>query len=429
MTSPAPFSLRRWVTLETTSGALLIGAAVLALAWANSPWRDGYTTVTEYTIGPAALHLNLSLSGWAADGLLAIFFFVVGLELKHEIVAGSLRRPREAAVPVVAALGGMIVPALVFVAVVTVAGQREALSGWAIPAATDIAFALAVLAIFGRGLPRALRTFLLTLAVVDDLLAIVVIAAFYTESINVPALLASLAVIAVFAVVARTRWARWWALLPLAFVAWTFMHAAGVHATIAGVLLGLRVAARPLHGEHHSRVHRYEETVRPVSSGIALPLFAFFAAGVSLVDDGGPGALLGQPVVFAVTAGLVLGKLVGVLGSAALVTRLTPLRLPDAIGLRDLLPIGLLTGIGFTVSLLIAELSFADPDVTAAAKVGILAGTLLAAVLAAVLLRWDARRARDRDMNRDGIPDTDTAPIRDPRDLADGPDTRPGKAH
>lgn len=430
MTSPAPtaarqpFVLRRWITLETTSGALLMGAALIALLWANSPWRAGYVSLTEFTIGPAALHLDLSLSGWAADGLLAIFFFVVGLELKYEIVAGSLRRPREAAVPVLAAIGGMVMPALIFTAVVLSFGQREALSGWAIPAATDIAFALAVLAIFGRGLPRALRTFLLTLAVVDDLLAIVIIAAFYTDTISMTALLAAVACIAVFAVVARARWARWWVLLPIAFTAWTFMHASGVHATIAGVALGLCVAAKPIHGEHHPRTHRYEEAIRPISAGVALPLFAFFAAGVSLVDGGGPGAVLGQPVVPAIVAGLVLGKLIGVLGFAALAIKLTPLRLPDAIGLRDLLPIGLLTGIGFTVSLLVAELSFTDEDLTAAAKVAILAGTLLAATLAAITLRWNAHKARRRDMNQDGVTDSNTAPIRDPQDLTSNPDHR-----
>lgn len=406
-----PARARRWLTDETTGGALLLVAAVIALVWANSPWRETYTALSGWVVGPEALHLDLSLSKWAADGLLAVFFFVVGVELKHEIVAGSLRNAREAAVPVLAAVGGMVVPAVVFVAVVLGLGDASALHGWAIPTATDIAFALAVLAIFGRGLPRALRTFLLTLAVVDDLLAIIVIAVFYTASIDLLTLGLAVAAVALFAVLARSCRAPWWLLLPVALTAWGFMHASGVHATIAGVLLGFCIPARPVHGEPGARTERFEEAVRPVSAGVALPVFAFFAAGVTLIDGEGPAAVVGQPVVAAIVAGLVLGKLVGVLGTTALITRLTPLRLPDAIGVRDLLPIGFLTGIGFTVSLLIAELSFPNGEHTSGAKIAILIGTALAAVLAAATLRWDAHKARRADMNDDGIPDTDTAPI------------------
>lgn len=400
-----------WLTLETTSGVFLFVAAAIALLWANSPWRAGYTGLSEFVIGPEILHLDLSLSTWAADGLLAVFFFIVGVELKEEIVTGSLRRPREAAVPVLAAIGGMALPAILFVGVVLAFGDHSALGGWAIPTATDIAFALAVLAIFGRGLPRALRTFLLTLAVVDDLLAIIVIAVFYTAGIDLIALAIALGCIVVFAVVVRTRRAPWWVLVPIALVAWGFMHASGVHATVAGVLLGFCVPALAVHRERVPRTERFADAIRPISSGIALPLFAFFAAGVSFVDGDGAAGLLVQPVVLAIVIGLVIGKLIGVLGVTALVTRFSPLRLPDAIGVRDLLPIGFLTGIGFTVSLLIAELSFADGDHTDGAKVAILIGTLLAATLAALTLRWDARKARNRDMNEDGVPDVDTTPI------------------
>ncbi|MBN9158379.1 Na+/H+ antiporter NhaA [Microbacterium sp.] len=403
--------LRGWATKETTGGILLLGAAALALLWANSPWRESYAALSDLALGPAALHLQLPLAAWAADGLLAVFFFVVGVELKHELVAGSLRRPREAAVPVLAAVGGMALPALLFTGVILLSGDREALHGWAVPTATDIAFALAVLAIFGRGLPKALRTFLLTLAVVDDLLAIVIIAIFYTSGINLLALAASACAVLLFGVVLRSRRPRWWLLLPLALVAWGFMHASGVHATIAGVVLGFTVPARVLHGETEPRTHHYDEALRPFSSGVALPVFAFFSAGVSLIDGEGPIAVLAQPVVLAIVIGLVIGKLVGVLGMTALVTRLTPLRLPDSIGIRDLLPVGLLTGMGFTVSLLIAELSFPDGAHTAGAKIAVLAGTIIAASAAAVLLRWDARRARKADMNDDGRVDQDTGVI------------------
>ncbi|MFT4029328.1 MAG: Na+/H+ antiporter NhaA [Protaetiibacter sp.] len=394
--------LRRWVTRDITGGVLLLIAAAVALAWANSPWRDSYTVLSGLTIGPAALHLELPLAAWAAQGLLAVFFFLVGVELKHELVAGSLRRPREAAVPVLAAVGGMIAPAVLYTVVVVAFRDTEALRGWAIPTATDIAFALAVLAIFGRGLPRAVRTFLLTLAVVDDLLAIVVIAVFYTSGIDGLALLGALAAVTVFRLVVRSRQPRWWLLVPLGVLAWGLMHASGVHPTIAGVLLGFTVPARPVHGEPGPRTHRYDAAVRPLSSGVVLPLFAFFSAGVSLVDGDGPASVLGQPVALAIAAGLVLGKLLGVLGTTALVTRLTPLRLPGAIGLRELLPIGFLTGIGFTVSLLIAELSFPDSAHTGAAKLAVLMATLIAGVLAAVMLRRDARKLRIREVDDGG---------------------------
>ncbi len=398
------------LTDEVTGGVVLLVAAVLALVWANSPWSDAYHALVGTVVGPAELHLDLTLGGWASDGLLAIFFFVVGVELKHELVAGSLRQPREAAVPVLAAVGGMAVPAAIFAAVVLGAGEPSALHGWAIPTATDIAFALAVLAVFGRGLPRALRVFLLTLAVVDDLLAIVVIAIAYTEHISGSMLAGALGAVLLFGALVRLRWTAWWVLLPVAAAAWGFMHASGVHATIAGVLLGLSVPPFPIHDEPEARTHRYDELVRPWSAGVALPVFAFFAAGVTL--GGGTGSSLwGQPVFYAVLVGLLAGKLIGVLGTTALVTRLTPLRLPDGIGLRDLLPVGLLTGIGFTVALLIAELSFADESHRTAAKVGVLAASLLAGVLGAVSLRWDAHRARVADMNADGTPDVDTEVI------------------
>ncbi|MFI6426107.1 Na+/H+ antiporter NhaA [Promicromonospora sp. NPDC050880] len=423
-TAPAPTRiqrLRKWVSRETTGGALLIGAAFLALVWANSPWRESYQALSGTVVGPAAIgplpvHLDLTLATWAADGLLAIFFFVVGVELKQEFVAGSLRNPKEAGVPMIAAVGGMAMPALIYVGALLLLDEPGALHGWAIPTATDIAFAVGVLAIFGRGLPAAIRTFLLTLAVVDDLLAIVVIAIFYTSEIHWLPLLGTLVCVVLYAWHVRSRAPRWYVLLPLAVVAWALMHSSGVHATIAGVLLGFTVPAIARHGEPTARTARYEHRLRPISSGIALPVFAFFAAGVSLVDGGGPGAVVGQPVVAAIAAGLVVGKLVGVLGTTALVTRVTPLRLPDGIGVRDLLPVGLLAGIGFTVSLLISELSFGDSEHTDGAKIAILGASVLAAILGGVSLRWDARRARTSDMNLDGRADDVRAYIGDAED-------------
>jgi NhaA family Na+:H+ antiporter len=399
------------VSGDVVGGILMISAAVIALVWANSPWQDVYVALSEFVIGPAAVHLDLSLATWAADGLLAIFFFVVGVELKHEIVAGSLRNPRQAGVPVFAAIGGMVVPAILYTVIVLMLEPGPALRGWAIPTATDIAFALAILAIFGRGLPIALRVFLLTLAVVDDLLAIVIIAVFYTDGVNFWALLAAVAISAVFALAMRMRSMRWWVLVPLAALAWVFMHESGVHATIAGVLLGFCVPARPIHGENSSRTHQVENFVRPLSAGIALPVFAFFAAGISLSGDSGPLGALADPVAIAIIVALVLGKLTGVLGVTALVTKTTPLRLPEGIGIRDLLPVGFLTGIGFTVSLLIAELSFAGGVHEPSAKFAVLVASVLAALLAGFTLRWDARRARAADMNQDGVVDADQGKI------------------
>lgn len=405
--APSTSAFRRWGSRETTGGALLIAAATVALVWANSPWRDAYhdLSTTVVAVGPAGWHLDLDLAHWAADGLLAIFFYTVGLELKRELVVGQLRDPRRASVPVIAALGGMLVPAAVYTAVVAAAGDTAATDGWAIPTATDIAFALAVLAIFGRGLPVAIRTFLLTLAAVDDLLAIIVIAVFYTDTVAFGPLALSLVVVALFAATARSPYVHPWLLMPLAFLAWALMHASGVHATIAGVLLGLSVPARPVNGESDDRAHRYEVAVRPWSAIVALPLFAFFSAGITVVGTNDGQSPLAQAVVPAVVLGLVVGKATGILGAVALATRSSRLHLPDGVGIRDLLPIGLLAGIGFTVSLLIAELSFDDETVTAGAKIAVLAGTTIAAVAAAVLLRRDSRRPRSTDMNEDGVPD------------------------
>lgn len=397
--------IRQKLANDTFAGLLLVGAALLALAWANSPFRSAYESLAAFTFGPESLHLNLSLSTWAADGLLAIFFFVVGLELKSELVSGSLSKPREAAVPVFAAMGGMIAPAIIFVVMVNLLGDPGAAHGWAIPTATDIAFAVGVLALFGKGLPKALRIFLLTLAVVDDLLAIIVIAVFYTEDINFVALLSALVLVAVFAWLTRTSWARWWVFLPVAFAAWTLMHTSGVHATIAGVLLGMVVPARKIYDESHARTHTFVDLWSPLSAGFAVPVFAFFAAGVNVIDNGSLSEVFGQPVFFAIALALVVGKVVGVLGTTWLITKASKLRLPQGIGVRDLLPVGILCGIGFTVSLLIAELSFPDSEHTAAAKLAVLCASFVAAILGAIMLRWDAKHPRSRDMNLDGVDD------------------------
>ena len=225
---------------ETVGGALLLAATVVALVWANSPWSADYAALRDFTVGPESLHLSLSLGDWAADGLLAIFFFVAGLELKREFVAGDLRDPHRAALPVVAAVGGMAIPAALFV-VVNLGGEAGAFQGWAIPTATDIAFALAVLAVISTHLPVALRTFLLTLAVVDDVLAITIIAIFYTPTSTYSGWGWRVLPLRLFGLLVQRRIRSWWLLLPLAAVTWALVHASGVHATVAGVLLALTV--------------------------------------------------------------------------------------------------------------------------------------------------------------------------------------------
>ncbi|MCI2237935.1 Na+/H+ antiporter NhaA [Paenibacillus sp. TRM 82003] len=405
---------------ETVGGALLLLSTVLALLWANSPWSDSYAGLRDTVVGPRALHLDLSLGQWAADGLLAIFFFTAGLELKREFVAGDLRDPRRALVPVVAAVGGMALPALLYT-LVNLSSQDGALTGWAIPTATDIAFAVAVLAVISTHLPTALRTFLLTLAVVDDLLAITIIAVFYTSDLAVAPLLGALTVIAVFGVLVQRRVHAGRLLIPVAVIAWALMHASGIHATVAGVLLGFTVPvtvpvtsskaaggfeAGPGPAEH------FEHLWRPVSAGIAVPVFAFLSAGVTVGGLSGLATSLQDRVALGIVVGLVAGKALGILGTTAVVSRFTRVRLDPSLSWWDVLGASLLGGIGFTVSLLIGELAFgAGSERDEHVKVGVLTGSLLAATSATVVLRLRDRTyrrlqaAEQVDADADGVPD------------------------
>ncbi len=403
---------------ETVGGALLLAAAAIALIWANSPWSASYHELTNLKVGTddLGLHLKLSLGTWAADGLLAIFFFVVGLELKREFVAGDLRDPARAALPIAAAVGGMVVPALIFVAFTAGAGDGAA-SGWAIPTATDIAFAVAVLAVLGTHLPGALRTFLLTLAVVDDLLAITVIAVFYTAKLDVGALLLALIPLTLFGVLVQRRVRSPWVLIPIAMVTWALVHESGIHATVAGVLLGFTVPvlrnARDGGGEGGPGLAEYfEHLVRPVSAGFAVPVFAFFAAGVTFGGSDGLMTALRDPIAMGIVAGLVIGKTIGVFGTTRLIAAATHADLDPSLRWIDVFGVALLAGIGFTVSLLIGELAYeSDPGRQAVVKVAVLVGSLLAALLAAVVLRIRNRHYRavfeleTCDDDRDGVPD------------------------
>ncbi len=394
---------------ETVGGVLLLIAAVVALVLANTPLSSGYAAIRDLRVGPAALHLNLSVAEWAKDGLLTVFFFVAGIELKRELVAGELRSPSAAALPVVAAVCGMALPALVYTTV-SLSGGGD-LRGWAVPTATDIAFALAVLAVIGTALPSALRAFLLTLAVVDDLFAIVIIAVFYSATIDFAALgLAVLGLLA-FWLLLRKQVRGWYVYVPLALLIWALMHASGVHATIAGVAMGLMLRCAKDAGEHVSPAERIEHVVRPLSAGLAVPLFALFSAGISL-SGGAIRGVFTNPETLGVVLGLFLGKAAGVFGGAWLAARFTKAELNPELAWADVGAVACLGGIGFTVSLLIGELAFAsDPALTGEVKAAVLLGSLISAVVAAALLKVRNTKYRalcdeeDRDDDHDGIPD------------------------
>ncbi|MFG2293493.1 Na+/H+ antiporter NhaA [Streptomyces sp. NPDC048603] len=395
---------------ETVGGVLLLVAAVAALIWANTPGiSNSYLTVRDFHFGPAALGLDLSVQHWAADGLLAVFFFVAGIELKRELVAGDLRDPKAAALPVIAAVCGMAAPALVYVLVNQTAGGS--LAGWAVPTATDIAFALAVLAVIGTSLPSALRAFLLTLAVVDDLFAIIIIAVFFTETIDFLALGGAVVGLVIFWFLLHKGVRGWYVYVPLALVIWGLMYNSGVHATIAGVAMGLMLRCSRKEGEEHSPGEHIEHLVRPVSAGLAVPLFALFSAGVSLSDEAIT-QVFTRPETLGVVLGLVVGKTIGIFGGTWLAARFTRASLNEDLAWPDVFAVASLAGIGFTVSLLIGELAFAgDAVLTDEVKAAVLIGSLIAAVIACALLKLRDRKyralteAEERDDDLDGIPD------------------------
>jgi NhaA family Na+:H+ antiporter len=393
-----PLSERETVALtdilrdERTGGLLLLVAAVVALVWANvSP--ESYLAITKTTIGPASLGLDLTLADWAKDGLLAIFFLVVGLELKREFTTGELANPAEAVVPIMAAVAGMAVPALFYV-LVNSASDTGNLDGWAIPAATDIAFALGVLAVVGRSLPTSLRAFLLTLAVVDDLLAILIIAVVFTGSLNLLMLGASIAVVALYSVLQRAGIGGLWLYIPLWVLTWVLMHESGVHATVAGVLVGLATRATPGPDEEESVAERYEHMFRPISAAVAVPLFAFLAAGVT-VNGETIAEVFTTPIGLGIIIGLVLGKTLGITSGTWVAVRYTKAQLAAGIRWPDLFGVAAVAGIGFTVSILIATLAFdGDDDLVELGKTAVLTGSVIAAVLGGTILGLRSRTHR-----------------------------------
>jgi Na+:H+ antiporter, NhaA family len=377
-------ALREFVRSEAIGGVVLLVGVVAALIWANAD-ASGYEALWHRDAD--VLGLGLDLRHWINDGLMVVFFFVVGLEIKRELVAGELRDRRAALLPVVAAVGGVALPALIFVALTAGTGDT---AGWAVPAATDIAFAVGVLALLGDRVPSGAKLFLLTIAIVDDIAAIAIIAMFYSESIALGWLLAAVATLAItFLMRDRVPWITVYVLIGA--LIWVEVHESGVPATIAGVALGLMTPARPVRGR--AVLEQLEHRLHPFSALLIVPLFALANAGVPF-GDGALSDALGDRLAWAIALGLVVGKAIGISGATALGRRLGWGVLPEGVTGRHVAGLALLGGIGFTVSLFIAQLAYDDPHRIAVAKIGILIGSAIAAVLGAAWLARGSGRGR-----------------------------------
>ena len=371
---------------ERVAAVLLAVAAIAGLVIANSPIGAAVIGVRDAHPDTGFPVLDLSIGHWITDGLLAIFFLVAAIELRHELTHGELDTPRKALAPAVAATGGVVVPALVYLLIVR--DPVEA-NGWPIPTATDIAFALGVLALLGRGLPRRVRAFLLALAVLDDLIAIAIIAVFFTRGLEPVPLLLAVPLIAVFGWLSARRslpaGLRVVLLLVIGVAVWALILSSGVHATVAGVALGLVFAPGPAGRTRHA--------VEPWVNGIVLPLFAFSASMVVIPAIGGDGL---SAVFWGVLIALPVGKLIGITGGALIARALVPAsERAAALRIPEVLVVATLGGIGFTISLLMAELAFrSDRDLVAAATLAVLAGSLIAIIIGGATTAVVARRAR-----------------------------------
>ncbi|MFC0040747.1 Na+/H+ antiporter NhaA [Actinomadura rayongensis] len=375
---------------ETVGGVVMLLAALAALVLVNTPLATGYEHLRLVEFGPGVLGLaHMTVEHWASDGLLALFFFIAGLELREELTHGELRNPRDAALPVFAAAAGVAVPALIYLAVT--AGTSGAARGWAIPTATDIAFALAVLAVAFPGAPSALRAFLLTLAVVDDLIAITIIAVFYTERLRPGPLLLGVLCLVAYAVLQARGVRSPLVYAPLAVLAWYFVLRSGVHATVAGVALGMLTSCRETPDDRPTNAERADHLLRPLSAGVCVPVFAFLSAGVTL-DAPALRAVFADRVALGVIAALVIGKFVGVLGGAWAAVRLRLATFGEELHWGDLAGVAVLAGVGFTVSLLIGGLAYGDAARFTHVTTSVLIASLVASVTAAVVFRLRARR-------------------------------------
>ena len=375
-----------FASVEALSGIVLLLAAVAALAWANSPWSDSYTSFWGYDVTATLGRFSIAddLGHWVNDGLMAIFFFVVGLEVKRELTEGELTDRRAASLPLLAAVGGMVVPALLFFAW-NPSGPGS--SGWGIPMATDTAFALGVLALLGARVQPGLKLFLLTLAVVDDIGAICVIAIFYSSRLEAGWLAGAALTIAVIVVMQRLGVRYALAYVPPALVLWVCVFQSGVHATIAGVALGLFTPVVDARGRRV--IDALEHRLHPWTSFVVVPVFVLANAGIVLGGDA-VRAAASSSITWGVATGLVLGKTVGIVAASGVCLALGLSRLPDGSSFRQLAGVAALAGLGFTVSLFIADRSFTTAALDEA-KIGILAGSVVAGVLGTGVL---ARRAR-----------------------------------
>ncbi|MHB8893040.1 MAG: Na+/H+ antiporter NhaA [Candidatus Limnocylindrales bacterium] len=422
--------LRAFTDGSASGGVLLILTTLVALVWVNSPWAAAYDDLwhTELGFRLAGFGLTKDLHFWVNDALMAVFFLVIGLEIKREVLVGELDSLRRAALPAVAAVGGAVVPALLYL--VLVGTDSPGTSGWGVPMATDIAFALGVLALMGRWAPLGLRVFLTALAIVDDLLAVVVIAVFYTDQLNLVALAASGGVVLVLLAMNALGVRRLAAYAIPGVLLWAAVSETGVHATLAGVLLAFTIPARTRIDatsyvtlaadqlrevaarfrseagieERHAALWeleditqhaqapmlRLEHALHPWVAFLIVPLFALANAGVRVPPD--IGAALSEPVVIGVVVGLVLGKQLGITAAAWLVVRSGLASLPDGVAWRHMYGVAWLGGIGFTMSLFVSELAFPDPAMLAAAKLGILVASALAGLGGVVVLFLASRR-------------------------------------
>ncbi|MGH3981820.1 MAG: Na+/H+ antiporter NhaA [Pseudonocardiaceae bacterium] len=381
--------LQEFLRAESAGGMVLLAAAVLALVWANSPASGAYSALwdAELTLGTGPLAPSHDLRGWVNDGLMTLFFFVIGLEIKRELVTGELRRPRVAALPALAAVGGVVLPAVIFFGIV---GTGEGAAGWGIPVATDIAFAVGVLAVLGSRIPTGVKLFLVSVAIVDDIIAIVIIALFYSESISLGWLGAAAIGLAAVLTLRRFGVDAVWPYALVGTVIWYATDSSGVHATIAGVALGLLTPAGQVRGREV--LHELEHRLHPVTAFAVVPLFALANAGVDL-RGGVIAEATGSRLAWGVAVGLVVGKTLGIGLVTLLAHRTRIASLPPGVGAGQVWGVAALAGIGFTVSLFVTELAYTNPALVDRAKVGIFAGSAIGAALGVTLLLRAARRS------------------------------------
>lgn len=378
---------QRFASSEAAGGIVLLVCTATALAWANSPWRDGYQTLLHHALpaGGSYLRLDLSVHEWINDGLMSLFFFLVGLEIKREMLVGELASIRRAALPIAGAIGGMLVPAALYV---LINGAGPGAKGWGIPMATDIAFALGVVTLLGPRVPLALKIFLAAVAIVDDIGAVLIIAIFYTASIARASLAVAAGVFVILVLLNRAGVQRVAPYVILGVVLWIAILESGIHATIAGVLLAMTIPAKMAHDGRASLLARLEHALQGPVAFVIVPLFALANAGVRI--GGASSNNRSMTVLIGVAAGLVVGKPLGISFASWLAVRMRIATLPDGVDWRSLYAIAWLGGIGFTMSLFVGALAFTDAALLDSAKLGVLLASCVAACMGWLMIRTAA---------------------------------------